>query len=76
MITEKAVVFGPAFLAGALVFWERHVLHKAVVFGSAFLAGAFVSWVKHELKSLQPSALATHMPMMQNSWTRSASHSK
>ena len=54
---------------------SRVMLGRAVVFRSAFPA-AFVFLQKHELKNLKPSALATHMPRMQKSWTDSASHSK
>ena len=38
----KAVVFGSAFLAGAVVFEEKHAQTEAMSLGSAFLAGAFL----------------------------------
>ena len=37
------MVFGLAFLAGALAFWERHARENAMSLGSAFLAGALFS---------------------------------
>ena len=47
----QAIRLGSAFLAGALVFCEKHDLEKVVRLGSAFLAGAFVFWKKHDLEN-------------------------
>ena len=41
---ENVVRLGSAFLAGALVLWDKRDLEKVVRLGSAFLAGAFVFW--------------------------------
>ena len=54
----KAVVFGSAFLAGAVVFEEKHAQTEAMSLGSAFLAGAFVFRENHVQRKSYVSRVA------------------
>ena len=54
----KAVVFGSAFLARAVVFEEKHAQTEAMSLGSAFLAGAFVFRENHVQRKRYVSRVA------------------
>ena len=52
------MVFGSAFLAGAVVFEEKHAQTEAMSLGSAFLAGAFVFRENHVQRKRYVSRVA------------------
>ena len=52
------MVFGSAFLAGAVVFEEKHAQTEAMSLGSAFLAGAFVFRENHVQRKSYVSRVA------------------